>query len=76
MEPFVEERLKICNECLLARKNIFNEIRCDSTKYMSPDGSKVSYLPKAGWINGCGCLINIAATNKNKKCVAGKWPEL
>lgn len=48
MEPFVEERLKICNECLLARKNRFNEIRCDSTKYMSPDGSKVSYLPKAG----------------------------
>lgn len=68
-----EERLNICKSCLLARISWDNTIRCDSTKYMSPDGTKTSYLPHKGWIKGCGCLASVKVHNKDAHCIAGKW---
>lgn len=49
MEKTYEERIAICKNCPIARFNHYdNTIRCDSGKYLSPDGTKSSYLPKAG----------------------------
>lgn len=74
MDKTYEERIAICKDCLIARiSKVDGTIRCDSTKYLSPDGTKVSYLPKAGWTRGCGCNQSIAASNPNKHCTAGKW---
>lgn len=74
MEKTYEERIAICKNCPIARFNHYdNTIRCDSGKYLSPDGTKSSYLPKAGWFRGCGCVQTYAAKNPSKHCVAGKW---
>jgi len=73
MEKSYEERISICKACGLCKKTWDGSIRCDSTKYISPDGESVSYLPKKGWNRGCGCNQTIAARNPNKHCIAGKW---
>jgi len=73
MNKLCEERLAKCKDCLLARKGLDGSIRCDSTKYISPDGTKTSYLPKAGWIRGCSCRVDIKCQNPSAKCVRGLW---
>lgn len=73
MSYLCEQRLAICKNCLLARKQWDGSIRCDSHKYMSPDGLHTSLLPKKDWIQGCGCLVNIKCDNADAVCVAGKW---
>ncbi|MBP5694223.1 MAG: hypothetical protein J6X03_02060 [Bacilli bacterium] len=72
MNNLSERRLAICRKCLLSRKSWDGSIRCDSSKFMSPDGTQVSYLPKKDWIRGCGCNITVASSNPNKECVANK----
>lgn len=72
MEKTYEERMAICKACLLARETWDGMIRCDSSRYMSPDGTKTSYLPKSGYLKGCGCLTNIKNRDPNSHCVAGK----
>lgn len=73
MEKTYEERLAICKECPLAKETWDGMIRCDSSRYMSPDGTRTSYLPKSGWIKGCGCYVTIKARDLSKHCIAGKW---
>lgn len=73
MSALCEQRLAICRICPLARKQFDGSIRCDSHKYLSPDGSQTSFLPKKDWIKGCGCLVNIKCNNPSAICVAGKW---
>ena len=46
MSALCEQRLAICRMCPLARKQFDGSIRCDSHKYLSPDGSQTSFLPK------------------------------
>ena len=72
MSTLCEERLSICKTCVLYR-NTFDGIRCDSTKYANEDGTKSSYLPKKGWVKGCGCNMSIGCANPSKHCVLGKW---
>ena len=68
-----EERLAICSRCPLFKKTWDGQHRCDSSKYLSPDGKSVSYLPKTGWVRGCNCLLEVKVTNPSAKCVAGLW---
>jgi len=73
MSKLCEERLAICKNCVLCRKSFDGGIRCDSSKYANADGTKSSYLPKAGYKRGCGCLMSVACANESKHCVLGKW---
>lgn len=74
METFIEERLAICKGCplYLQQNDGFGPI-CNPRKYLSPDGTKVSWFEKPGWKKGCGCRINMKIGKKNASCVAGKW---
>jgi len=68
-----EERLKICSTCPLFKKTWDGQHRCDSSKYISPDGKSTSYLPKKDWKRGCNCLLEIKTRNPASKCVIGLW---
>ena len=72
-DEFKNKRLEICKKCLLYKKDAFYGDICDKNKYMSPDGTKVSYFAKPGWINGCGCALRFKAAAPNSKCKVGKW---
>lgn len=73
MDNLITERQKICEKCLLFKQDIKYGPVCDSSKYMSPDGTEVSYIRKDGWIKGCGCHMRYKWGNYKSKCTAGKW---
>ena len=41
-----EKRLAICEQCLLYKIDEFYGPVCNKSKYISPDGTKVSYFRK------------------------------
>ena len=73
MDKLCEERLKICSTCPLFKKQWDGNHRCDGQKYLDPTTMKTSYLPKKGWIRGCGCICEVKCKNPNIHCVAGLW---
>lgn len=73
MEEVIETRKKICEECPLYKMDKFYGPVCDSSKYLSPDGTTFSYFKKDGWIKGCGCHMSRKWGNFKAHCVAGKW---
>lgn len=70
MEP--EERMEICKACPLYKESTLGP-RCDSHRYISPDGKEASWLPKAGWKRGCNCYLNWKTKAPNQHCIIGKW---
>ncbi len=73
MTDTAKKRLEICNTCPLFKKVWDGKHRCDGSKYLNPTTMKVSYLPKAGFIKGCSCILEVKVNNPNAKCVAGLW---
>ncbi len=71
MNELMEKRLEICKSCLLYKEGPFGPT-CDNEKYMNFE-NKISYLPKPGYIRGCGCLIRQKAMKQNSKCPLKKW---
>ena len=66
----INERLEICNSCPIYAPS---SGRCNSKLWINPDTDDVSTSPKAGYIRGCNCFIQVKAKNMNAHCVAGKW---
>lgn len=48
MENLIENRQKICEGCPLYKIDSFYGPICDSNKYLSPDGTTISYFKKDG----------------------------
>lgn len=71
MSTIAEERSKVCKSCPLYKKAWDGSHRCDNNKYLNPETMKVSYLPKAGFIRGCGCNVDKKIFSPTAKCVAG-----
>lgn len=68
-----EERMKICRECKLMRKDItFGEI-CNSRLYLNPETDEVRRKPAPGFHRGCGCVLGSKTRVKRAKCPAKKW---
>lgn len=68
-----EERLEICKNCPLCKKESIYGPVCDSSKYMNLETGQTSRLPHSGWIRGCGCRLAWRTKNLTAHCVAGKW---
>ena len=73
MENLIANRQKICEACPLYKIDKFYGPMCDSSKYLSPDGTTTSYLKKEGWTKGCGCHMKRKWTIPQANCIAGKW---
>ena len=73
MENLIENRQKICEGCPLYKIDSFYGPICDSNKYLSPDGTTISYFKKDGWTKGCGCHMKRKWHVPTAKCIAGKW---
>lgn len=66
----IDQRFQICSKC-----PIYSPSRqiCNPRLWLNPDTDEISISPKAGFIQGCGCLITMKARNLNNHCIAGKW---
>lgn len=72
-EDLSQSRLEICKNCpLLKISNAFGPI-CDSTKYISPDGTNWDVVYHNGWIRGCGCRLKAKTRLNNAHCIINKW---
>lgn len=73
MEDFAKERLEICKKCPIVKyDNVFGW-KCDSKKWLSPDGKEGSSFFKEGWIKGCGCALSHKVSVLSNHCIARKW---
>lgn len=72
MEDFAKKRIEICKQCPIVRMTEYG-LRCDSRKWISPDGTQGSFFKKDGWKKGCGCYIKSKALNPSNHCICGKW---
>lgn len=75
MTPIADARLQVCRTCPLFKEQWDGNHRCRSDMYMDPITKKTSYLPKKGFVNGCGCVLEKKIYSPNAKCVAGLWTE-
>ena len=73
MEEFVNERLEICKKCPIALNDKTVGLKCDSRKWVSPDGKESSIFFKEGWTKGCGCIIRFKIAQINNHCPAKFW---
>ena len=72
-EDLAQSRLAICKQCPGCKETkAFGPI-CDSSKYISPDGSEVDTKPHAGWKRLCGCRLKAKVRVRGAHCVIGKW---
>ena len=69
-EQNINEKLEICKKC-----PIYAKARgiCNSNLWLNPQTDEVSSSPRAGFIRGCGCFLQVKTKNPNSHCVAGKW---
>lgn len=68
-----QERIEICKKCPLYKEHSLYGAICDSNKYISPDGTKWSYLRKDGYIRGCSCHLLKKCRNPKNHCIINKW---
>ena len=73
MEDFAEKRLEICKACPISTYDQTFGLKCDSRKWLSPDGKEASLYYKEGWIKGCGCILKYKCAHESNHCVARKW---
>lgn len=73
LSEFARKRFEICKACPLYKVDEFYGPVCDKSKYISPDGKRASYFKKSGWIQGCGCHLDIKINNSSKHCIVNKW---
>lgn len=66
-----EQRLNICKQCAIYKPQLGGI--CDSSKYVSPDGSEWSLTRKTGYIRGCGCRLAAKSKLPHGKCPVGLW---
>lgn len=68
-----EDRMKICRECKLLKKDeILGEI-CDSKKFLNPETNELSDTKKDGFYRGCGCILGSKTRVKEATCPLNKW---
>jgi hypothetical protein len=48
-------------------------LKCDSSQWLSPDGTQSSHFAHDGWIKGCGCILSAKVAKLSNYCVARKW---
>lgn len=66
-----DERLKICESCPLWEVTDYGPV-CSKKKYINSE-QKTSYLPKKGYVKGCGCKLFYKTKNPNEHCIIGLW---
>jgi len=72
-EDLSQSRLEICKQCPGFKNSVAFGPICDSTKYMSPDGTDWDYKYHEGWIRLCGCRLKAKTRLKNAHCPVKKW---
>ena len=65
-----EGRLKICNDCLIFKKDSF---KCNDKLWINPTLNKVSKTQQIGYYQGCGCRLKAKTTVAESICPANKW---
>ena len=71
MNTLSEKRLTICKKCGLYKETQFGPV-CNSGKYINKEG-KISFLPKEGYVKGCGCFLEKKTQHVDNHCVVGLW---
>lgn len=72
-EQMFVDRIKICRECpLIKRDSIFGEI-CNPSLYCNPKTNETSNKPRLGFYNGCGCVLRSKTRVQDAKCPLHKW---
>lgn len=72
-KSFSEERMNICKQCPIFKEHPVYEGICDSSKYISKDGTRWSYFKRDGYVKGCGCKLNSKTRNINNHCIINLW---
>lgn len=73
MEEFAKKRLEICKACPISKEVPGLGLKCDSSQWLSPDGTQSSHFAHDGWIKGCGCFLSAKVAKLSNYCVARKW---
>ena len=68
----VNKRLEICKQCPLYKESPRYGPVCDSSKFISKDGTKWSYFKKDGYIRGCSCTLKPKASRLSNHCIINK----
>ncbi len=72
-EELFNERIKICRQCKLLRKDSFFGEICNSRLWLNPTTNEISYIPTEGYTKGCGCILSSKTRVKQEVCPARKW---
>lgn len=62
------ERLEICKKCPLYKDGV-----CNHKLFLNPQTNDVSVKPKAGYFQGCNCVLKFKVRSLASKCPARKW---
>lgn len=66
-----EKRLAICKQCPLYKEGEYGPT-CNKNLYINKE-QKTSWLPKSGYVKGCGCKLNFKTKNPNAHCIIKLW---
>ena len=70
---YAEERMDICKQCpLYILQELVGPI-CNSKLYLNTKTNKLSDLPREGYKNGCGCLLERKVLQIENHCPLHKW---
>lgn len=73
LDELYEKRIEICQNCGLYLETPKHPI-CNSKKYISLlDKETISDTPKANFVKGCSCNLELKAKRSFSRCIAGKW---
>lgn len=71
-EELYKERIQICRNCkLLMETKLFGAI-CNPNIYLNPITNETSSTAKAGFKNGCGCVLSSKCRVKEVHCPLNK----
>lgn len=72
-EELYNDRIKICKECKLLKKDEFFGEICNNRLWLNPITDETSYIPLEGYYKGCGCILQSKGRLPEAVCPAGKW---
>lgn len=68
-----KERLEICRSCKLCRVDKFFGEICSSKRWLNLETNEISKVYKEGFVNGCGCVMELKSRVPEAKCIINKW---
>lgn len=68
-----EQRMEICNNCMLKEDDRLLGLVCSKHKWVNFETGEVSDTKKDGFYNGCGCRLKAKLRIQEARCPNNKW---